>query len=89
MKQIDRIAQMERCLDVSEEAVQKLSDALDFYEANQKSIRKLFDYYGSTLWMKDFEDDEAGKLPADLKIAIFLISAEVFFSGIDFIKSIA
>ena len=67
MKQIDRIAQMERCLDVSEEAVQKLSDALDFYEANQKSIRKLFDYYGSTLWMKDFEDDEAGKLPADLK----------------------
>lgn len=67
MKQIDRITEMERCLDASEEAVKKLSEALDCYEANQKAIRKLFDYYGSTLWMKDFEDDEAGRLPKDLK----------------------
>lgn len=67
MKQIDRIAQMERCLDTSEEAIKKLSEALDAYEQNQKSLQKLFDYYGSTLWMKDFEDDEAGELPKDLK----------------------
>lgn len=67
MKQIDRIKAMERCLDAAEEAVKQLSDALECYEQNQKSIKRLFDYYGSTLWMKDFEDDEAGKLPADLK----------------------
>lgn len=67
MKQIDRITEMERCLDVTDEAVKKLADALDFYESHQKAIRKLFDYYGSTLWMKDYEDDEAGKLPKDLK----------------------
>lgn len=67
MKQIDRITQMEACMDASEEALKKLSEALDFYEQNQKTLQKLFDYYGSTLWMKDYDDDEAGKLPADLK----------------------
>ena len=67
MKQIDRIREMERCLDLTEEAVKKLTEALDVYEKNQKAIKKLFDYYGSTLWMKDYEDDEAGKLPKDLK----------------------
>ncbi|MBQ3516767.1 MAG: DUF4298 domain-containing protein, partial [Lachnospiraceae bacterium] len=24
-------------------------------------------YYGSDIWRKDYEDDESGKLPADLK----------------------
>ena len=67
MKQIDRITQMEECLDASEEAIRKLSEALDAYERNRKPLQKLFDYYGSTLWMKDFTDDEAGKLPQDLK----------------------
>ena len=27
----------------------------------------LNEYYGSPLWWEDFEADEAGKLPADLK----------------------
>ena len=67
MKQIDRITQMENCLDVSNETIRRLSEALDTYEQNQKSLQKLFDYYGSTLWMKDYADDEAGKLPKDLK----------------------
>ena len=42
-------------------------EALDSYENNQKALKKLIDYYGSSLWMKDFEDDENGKLPKDLK----------------------
>lgn len=67
MKQIERITKMERRLDATAETLKKLSDALDAYEQNQKDIKKLFDYYGSTRWMKDFEDDEAGKLPRDLK----------------------
>lgn len=67
MKQIDRIAEMERCLDASTEAVNQLSEALNAYEQNRKSLKKLFDYYGSTNWMKDFEADEAGKLPHELK----------------------
>ena len=67
MKQIERIERMEQCLDESAEAVHALSDALDRYEAVQASLKKISDYYGSSLWMKDFEDDETGKLPKDLK----------------------
>ena len=67
MKQIERIESMERCFDASEDALRVLSEALDRYESAQKSIVKLSDYYGSTLWMKDYEDDEAGKLPKELK----------------------
>ena len=67
MKQIERIEKMEQYLDESTAAVLALSEALERYEAVQSSLKKLSDYYGSTLWMKDFEDDEAGKLPIDLK----------------------
>lgn len=67
MKQIERIEKMEKCLDESVKAIRDLSDALERYEASFASLKKLSDYYGSTLWMKDFEDDEAGKLPEGLK----------------------
>ena len=66
MNQIERIERTERYLNESEQAVKVLSDALEQYEAAQKALKKLSDYYGSTLWMKDYEDDEAGKLPKDL-----------------------
>ena len=67
MKQIDRIERMEQYLDESSEAIRTLSDALERYEAIQPSLKKLSDYYGSTSWMKDYGDDEAGKLPKELK----------------------
>ena len=67
MKQIERIEKMEQYMYESEQAVRALSEALERYEAIQLSLKKLSDYYGSTLWMKDFEDDEAGKLPKELK----------------------
>lgn len=67
MDRVKRITQMEECLDVSAAAVKKLGEALDEYEQAQKAFKKLNGYYGSTLWMDDFEADEAGKLPADLK----------------------
>lgn len=67
MKQIERIERMERYMDESSEAVRALSEALERYEAIHANLKKLSDYYGSTLWMKDYEDGEAGKLPADLK----------------------
>ena len=67
MKRIDRIKEMERCLDASRAAVDALAQAVGKYEAVQKDYKKLSDYYGSPQWMKDFEADEAGKLPANLK----------------------
>lgn len=48
-------------------AVMELSAALDNYEQAQESIAALEKYYGSEEWKQDFADDEAGRLPADLK----------------------
>ena len=67
MEQIERIEEMERCLDASERAVRELSEALSAFEEVQPQFRKLSDYYGSVQWMQDYEDDEEGKLPLDLK----------------------
>lgn len=67
MEQIERIREMERCLDASENAIRELSEALSSFEEVQPLYRKLSDYYGSDRWMQDYEDDEAGKLPRDLK----------------------
>lgn len=67
MKRIDRINEMEKNLDVSAEAISALAAALEKYEKAQPEWKKLSDYYGSTQWMRDYEADEAGKLPKDLK----------------------
>ena len=67
MEQIERIRDMESCLDASEKAIRELSEALSAYEEAQLQYRELSDYYGSDQWMQDYADDEAGKLPRDLK----------------------
>ena len=67
MEQIERITQMEACLDASEQAIRELSEALSAFEEVQTKYRQLSDYYGSDQWMQDYEDDEAGKFPKDLK----------------------
>lgn len=58
---------MERRLDRALAAVKRLSTALDKWETVQEDIAALDEYYGSDLWRQDFADDEAGRLPADLK----------------------
>ena len=66
-EQINRIQQMERCLDRASQAVMRLSAALDEYAEAQDALRQLSDYYGSDLWKHDFASDSAGFLPTDLK----------------------
>lgn len=66
-QQITRIRQMEWRLDRATAAVKRLSTALDKWEDVQDAIAALDEYYGSDLWRKDFADDEAGRLPSDLK----------------------
>ena len=67
MEQIERIMQMERCLDRVSQAVMRLSAALDEYADAQDALRHLSDYYGSDQWKHDFAADSAGLLPPDLK----------------------
>ena len=64
---ITRIKKMEAALDASEAAIRNLSDALDEYEAVTEQFHELEEYYGSEDWRSDFEADEAGLLPLDLK----------------------
>jgi hypothetical protein len=67
MEQIERIKMMEQYLDRASQAVIRLSAALDDYSGAQKALHDLETYYGSDDWKQDFADDEAGRLPKDLK----------------------
>ena len=66
-KQLARIRLMERLLNRATAAVKRLEAALDKWEDAQEAIEALEEYYGSDLWKQDLADDEAGRLPADLK----------------------
>ena len=66
-KQLARIRKMERRLNRASAAVKRLEAALDKWEEAQEAIAALNEYYGSDLWKQDLADDEAGRLPADLK----------------------
>ena len=67
MKRIDRITHMEGLLDKSTEVIGRLEQALEDFNALTPDIAELEAYYTSPQWHKDFEADEAGKLPKDLK----------------------
>ena len=67
MEQTERIKLMEQYLDRASEAVMQLSAALEQYAEAQQSLKALSIYYGSDEWKQDFDDDESGRLPKDLK----------------------
>ena len=67
MTQIERINRMEALLDKGTETVRRLEKALDDFAALQPDIVELQAYYDSDDWRADFEADEAGLLPKDLK----------------------
>lgn len=67
MKQIERIQKMEAHFDIASEAVHQLMEALDRYKKARPSIKALKAYYDNGRWIEDFEADEKGLLPNDLK----------------------
>ncbi len=64
---IERIRRMEAILDEANQAIDGYYEALDRLNSMQKKIRQLEAYYTKGQWLKDYEYDEKGKLPADLK----------------------
>ena len=66
-KQLNRIKRMESYLDEAEIVVRELSTALEKYEKMEKKYYKLDNYYGSSAWLDDFEADEAGRIPKEIK----------------------
>jgi hypothetical protein len=67
MEQIERIKHFEMLLDRVAPVLENLEDALDAFDGVQDDVKELSTYYESDEWRDDFEADEAGKLPADLK----------------------
>ena len=67
MDRISRIRSMDEKLDKAIKAVAALDEALEQFQAVSPEIEELIAYYESDLWREDFEADEEGKLPADLK----------------------
>lgn len=67
MEQLQRITQMENYFNQSVAAVEALSHALEDYLTVQPQLQALSDYYGSSQWYDDLADDEAGRLPSELR----------------------
>jgi len=67
MTQKERIREMELRMDKASVAVMQLSAAIDGYAAAEEAIRELSAYYGSQEWKQDLADDEAGRLPQEMK----------------------
>ena len=65
--QLYRILRYEGIYEETREAVQNLQKAMARCRALEKSVKELAAYYEGPLWKQDFEDDEAGKIPKDLK----------------------
>ena len=64
---IERIREMESRLDRTAQWVGTVSAALEEYPSVREDVYELASYYESSRWMEDYEADEAGALPADLK----------------------
>lgn len=64
---ISRVQRMEQHLDAASHAIQTLSDALDRYVAVRPQLEALIRYYESPQWPADYDADNAGLLPPDLK----------------------
>ena len=67
MTQIERVEHYEGLLNVLTAAQDALEQALEDFEAAQPLAEELAAYYGGELWRRDFEDDEAGRLPDGLR----------------------
>lgn len=63
---INRITEMER---IYVQVRNKMDAGIDLHEdiTFKKMIQTLEDYYESGQWLKDYEADERGELPSDLK----------------------
>ena len=67
MEQIERIQHYEMLLDRVAPVLENLEEALDAFDGIQEAVQELSAYYESDEWREDFEADEAGRLPLDLK----------------------
>ncbi|MBR6868638.1 MAG: DUF4298 domain-containing protein [Bacteroidales bacterium] len=64
---IARVREMESRYDALTRAVRELDEAVQRFSAVKPDLDALRAYHASGQWLSDFEADEAGKIPADVK----------------------
>lgn len=64
---IERITQMEQRLERATAVIEAMEAAIEQYKAVRDDIASLDAYLGSPEWYADRDDDEAGRLPKELK----------------------
>ena len=65
--QIARIKKMEKAFDKASRVLSKLDKALDEYDAVKGQIVSLNEYLDGGQWREDFEADERGEIPSNIK----------------------
>ena len=63
----ERIRYYEKIFDEAESLLKQMEEDLTVLKKLKKDLTTLEEYYTGKNWKKDYEADEAGKLPADLK----------------------
>ena len=64
---IQRICQMEQCFELLQKAITENPDALWEDPSLRANLDTLTGYYEDGQWLRDYELDEQGLLPRDLK----------------------
>ncbi len=80
MTQIERIRHYEALLDRLILINGEMENALENFRAQLEPMRELDAYYGSEQWRQDLADDEAGKLPKDLRRGV--LSEDAAFNAL-------
>ena len=66
-ERIKRIEDMEERMDRTWKAVRELQTAIEQFNGVREDVDALSDYYENGCWRQDYEADEAGALPENLK----------------------
>ena len=66
-ERIERIGDMEEKMDRAWKAVREFQAAIEQFNGVREDVEALSDYYENGCWRQDYEADEAGVLPEDLK----------------------
>ena len=64
---VERVTEMEKCFDNAVNVLTALRTALDSYVQCMDNIDKLRKYYSSNEWKEDYQADEKGAFPSELK----------------------
>ena len=66
-KRLARIRKMERMFGKASRVLSRLDKALDEYDAVKSQIASLNEYLDSGQWREDYEADERGEIPRDMR----------------------